>query len=235
MSDKQANNGALVRVEDVEKIFHRGSEDIHVLADLHLQVPAGEFLALMGPSGSGKTTLLNLIGGLDRPTRGEVSVAGERLDRLSDHRLAAWRARHIGFVFQLYNLMPMLTAERNVELPLLLTHLSKADRKKHVDAALAVVGLSHRAKHYPRTLSGGEQQRVGIARGIVTDPTLLLCDEPTGDLDRKAGDEILDLLQALNRQHHKTIIMVTHDPHASARAARTVYLNKGQLSNEPVK
>ena len=235
MSDNQSANGALVRVESVEKIFHRGSEDIHVLADLHLQVPTGEFLALMGPSGSGKTTLLNLIGGLDRPTRGEVVVAGEQLDRLSDHRLAAWRARHIGFVFQLYNLMPVLTAERNVELPLLLTHLSKAERKRHVDAALAVVGLSHRANHYPRTLSGGEQQRVGIARGIVTDPTLLLCDEPTGDLDRKAGNEILDLLQALNREHGKTIIMVTHDPHASARAARTVYLNKGQLSNEPVK
>jgi putative ABC transport system ATP-binding protein len=235
MSENQSNNGALVRVEDVEKNFRRGSEDIHVLADLHLQVPAGEFLALMGPSGSGKTTLLNLIGGLDRPTRGQVSVAGERLDQLSDHRLAAWRARHIGFVFQLYNLMPVLTAERNVELPLLLTHLSKAERQKHVDAALAVVGLSHRAKHYPRTLSGGEQQRVGIARGIVTDPTLLLCDEPTGDLDRKAGNEILDLLQALNREHGKTIVMVTHDPHASARATRTVYLDKGQLSNEPVK
>src|SRR5512136_2411765 len=235
MSDQQANNGALVRVEGVEKIFHRGSEDIHVLADLHLQVPTGEFLALMGPSGSGKTTLLNLIGGLDQPTRGEVTVAGERLDQLSNHRLAAWRARHIGFVFQLYNLMPMLTAEPNVELPLLQTHLSKADRKKHVDAALAVVGLSHRARHFPRTLSGGEQQRVGIARGIVTDPTLLLCDEPTGDLDRKAGDEILDLLQALNRDHGKTIIMVTHDPHASARASRTVYLDKGQLSNQPVK
>jgi putative ABC transport system ATP-binding protein len=154
---------------------------------------------------------------------------------LSDRTLAAWRARHVGFVFQLYNLMPVLTAERNVELPLLLTHLSKADRKKHVDAALAMVGLSHRAKHYPRTLSGGEQQRAGIARGIVTDPTLLLCDEPTGDLDRKAGNEILDLLQALNREHGKTIIMVTHDPHASARATRTVYLDKGQLSNEPVK
>lgn len=235
MNENQSNNGALVRVENVEKIFHRGSEDIHVLADLHLQVPAGEFLALMGPSGSGKSTLLNLIGGLDRPTRGLVTVAGERLDRLSDHRLAAWRARHVGFVFQLYNLMPVLTAERNVELPLLLTHLSKAERMKHVDAALAVVGLSHRAKHYPRTLSGGEQQRVGIARGIVTDPTLLLCDEPTGDLDRKAGNEILDLLQALNREHGKTIIMVTHDPHASARATRTVYLDKGQLSNEPVK
>ncbi|MGA2179221.1 MAG: ABC transporter ATP-binding protein [Verrucomicrobiota bacterium] len=235
MNENQSNHGALVRVENVEKIFHRGSEDIHVLADLHLQVPTGEFLALMGPSGSGKSTLLNLIGGLDRPTKGLVSVAGERLDQLSDHRLAAWRARHVGFVFQLYNLMPVLTAERNVELPLLLTHLSKAERMKHVETALAVVGLSHRAKHYPRTLSGGEQQRVGIARGIVTDPTLLLCDEPTGDLDRKAGNEILDLLQALNREHGKTIIMVTHDPHASARATRTVYLDKGQLSNEPVK
>ena len=235
MNENQSNNGALVRVENVEKIFHRGSEDIHVLADLHLQIPAGEFLALMGPSGSGKTTLLNLIGGLDRPTKGSVVVAGERIDQLSDRALAAWRARHVGFVFQLYNLMPVLTAERNVELPLLLTHLSKADRKKHVETALAVVGLSHRAKHYPRTLSGGEQQRAGIARGIVTDPTLLLCDEPTGDLDRKAGNEILDLLQALNREHGKTIIMVTHDPHASARASRTVYLDKGQLSNEPVK
>jgi putative ABC transport system ATP-binding protein len=235
MSENKPTNGALVRVEDVEKIFHRGSEDIHVLADLHLQVPTGEFLALMGPSGSGKTTLLNLIGGLDRPTGGTISVAGERLDQLSDRRLAAWRARHVGFVFQLYNLLPVLTAERNVELPLLLTHLSQAERQKHVETALAVVGLSHRAKHYPRTLSGGEQQRVGIARGIVTDPTLLLCDEPTGDLDRKAGNEILDLLQALNREHGKTIIMVTHDPHASARASRTVYLDKGQLSNEPVK
>jgi len=235
MSENKSNNGTLVQVEGVEKVFHRGSEDIHVLADLNLRVPSGEFLALMGPSGSGKTTLLNLIGGLDRPTNGAVTVAGERLDQLSDRALAAWRARHIGFVFQLYNLMPMLSAERNVELPLLLTHLSRAERQKHVETALAVVGLSHRAKHYPRTLSGGEQQRVGIARGIVTDPTLLLCDEPTGDLDRKSGDEILDLLQALNREHGKTIIMVTHDPHASARAVRTVYLNKGQLSNEPVK
>ncbi len=235
MSENPSNSEALVRVENAEKIFHRGSEDIHVLADLSLQVPAGEFLALMGPSGSGKTTLLNLIGGLDQPTRGTVTVAGERIDQLSGPALAAWRARHIGFVFQLYNLMPVLTAERNVELPLLLTHLSKAERKKHVEAALAVVGLSHRAKHYPRTLSGGEQQRVGIARGIVTDPTLLLCDEPTGDLDRKAGDGILDLLQALNREHGKTIIMVTHDPHASARASRTLHLEKGQLSNGEVK
>jgi len=228
-------NSTLVEVNDVEKVFHRGSEDIHVLKDLRLQVPAGEFLALMGPSGSGKSTLLNLVGGLDRPTRGTVKVGGERVDQLSDNKLAAWRARHIGFVFQLYNLLPVLSAERNVELPLLLSHLSKSERRKHVETALAVVGLSHRAKHYPRTLSGGEQQRVGIARAIVTDPTLLLCDEPTGDLDRKAGDEILDLLQALNRDHGKTIIMVTHDPHASARASRTVHLDKGQLSNEPVK
>ena len=228
-------NAALVSVDGVEKVFHRGSEDIHVLKDLHLKVPACEFLALMGPSGSGKSTLLNLIGGLDRPTRGSVSIAGEHIDELSDHKLAAWRARHIGFVFQLYNLLPVLTAERNVELPLLLTHLSKARRKRHVATALAIVGLSQRAKHFPRQLSGGEQQRVGIARAIVTDPTLLLCDEPTGDLDRKAGDEILDLLQALNREHAKTIVMVTHDPHASARASRTVYLDKGQLCDQPVR
>ena len=193
----------------------------------------GEFLALMGPSGSGKSTLLNLIGGLDRPTSGTVQIGEDRVDQLSDRQLAAWRARHVGFVFQFYNLLPVLTAERNVELPLLLTHLSnKAARRQHVDAALDVVGLSHRAKHYPRTLSGGEQQRVGIARAIVTDPTILLCDEPTGDLDRKSGDEILTLLQALNSEHGKTIIMVTHDPHASARASRTVHLDKGQLSNE---
>jgi len=231
----ESTDHVLVAVEGVEKVFHRGSEDIHVLKDLHLQVAAGEFLALMGPSGSGKSTLLNLIGGLDKPTRGSVSIAGDRVDRLSDRRLAAWRARHIGFVFQLYNLLPVLTAERNVELPLLLTHLSKARRKRHVATALAIVGLSQRAKHFPRQLSGGEQQRVGIARAIVTDPTLLLCDEPTGDLDRKAGDEILDLLQALNREHGKTIIMVTHDPHASARASRTVYLDKGQLGDQPVR
>jgi len=234
MSDPNVKTGVLVRVDNVEKIFHRGSEDIHVLAKLSLQVPAGEFLALMGPSGSGKSTLLNLIGGLDRPTNGTVEVAGDRIDTLSDRQLAAWRARHIGFVFQLYNLIPVLTAERNVELPLLLTPLTKAQRQKHVETALAMVGLSHRAKHYPRTMSGGEQQRVGIARGIVTDPTLLLCDEPTGDLDRKAGDEILNLLQALNREQGKTIIMVTHDPHASARAARTVHLTKGQLTPEAV-
>src|ERR1044071_3153674 len=225
-------NGTLVRVKDVEKVFRRGSEEIHVLSGLSLDVPRGEFLALMGPSGSGKSTLLNLIGGLDRPTRGSVEVGGERIDELSDRGLAAWRAQHIGLVFQFYNLLPVLNAERNVELPLLLTHLSKAERRKHVETALKAVGLSHRSRHYPRTLSGGEQQRVGIARAIVTDPTILLCDEPTGDLDRKSGDEILSLLQALNREQGKTIIMVTHDPHASHRAMRTLYLNKGRLTDQ---
>ena len=229
MNDNKAN-GVLVRVDGIDKVFHRGSEDIHVLSGLHLEVPSGEFLALMGPSGSGKSTLLNLIGGLDRPTNGSVSIGGDRIDQLSDCELAAWRARHVGLVFQFYNLLPVLSAERNVELPLLLTHLSKTERRKHVETALAIVGLSHRAKHSPRTLSGGEQQRVGIARAIVTDPTILLCDEPTGDLDRKSGDEVLTLLQSLNREQGKTIIMVTHDPHASARATRTVYLDKGRLS-----
>ena len=227
-----ADNHLAVELLGVEKVFRRGEETIHVLQGLALNVPKVDFLALMGPSGSGKSTMLNLIGGLDKPTQGSVRVGGESVNELNDRKLAAWRARHIGFVFQFYNLMPVLTAERNVELPLLLTHLSAKERKQHAAAALAVVGLSHRAKHFPRQLSGGEQQRVGIARAIVTDPTLLLCDEPTGDLDRKSGDEILDLLQALNHDHGKTIIMVTHDPHASARATHTVYLNKGQLSTE---
>ena len=227
-----ANDGVLVHVEDVDKTFHRGSEEIHVLSGLNLDVPTGEFLALMGPSGSGKTTLLNLMGGLDRPTKGSVGIGGKRIDQMSDRQLAKWRGRHVGLVFQFYNLLPVLTAERNVELPLLLTHLTKVERRKHVETALTMVGLRHRSRHSPRTLSGGEQQRVGIARAIVTDPTLLLCDEPTGDLDRKSGDEILGLLQALNREHGKTIIMVTHDPHASARATRTAYLDKGQLSAE---
>src|SRR3954470_14187895 len=225
-------NEVLVQVKDVEKVFRRGSEEIHVLAGLNLEVPKGEFLALMGPSGSGKSTLLNLIGGLDRPTKGLVVIGADRIDQMSDRELAAWRARHVGLIFQFYNLLPVLTAERNVELPLLLTHLSRSERRRHVETALKVVGLAHRSGHYPRTLSGGEQQRTGIARAIVTDPTLLLCDEPTGDLDRKSGDEILSLLQALNREQGKTIIMVTHDPHASARASRTVYLDKGKLSAE---
>ena len=220
---------ALVNIRDVTKTFHRGSEDIQVLASLDLTVAAGEFLALMGPSGSGKSTLLNLIGGLDRPTRGSVEIGGERIDQYTERGLAAWRARQIGFVFQFYNLMPVLTAQKNVELPLLLTHLDAKSRRQHAENALKVVGLSHRLSHYPRTLSGGEQQRVGIARAIATDPAILLCDEPTGDLDRKSGDEILTLLQTLNKEQGKTIIMVTHDPHASARASRIVHLEKGQL------
>jgi putative ABC transport system ATP-binding protein len=222
----------LIQIKNVSRTFRRGSEEIHVLSGLSLEVKAGDFLALMGPSGSGKSTLLNLIGGLDRADQGTVQIGNDAIDQLNDRQLAAWRARHVGFVFQFYNLMPALNAARNVELPLLLTHLSKSERKKHVETALGVVGLSHRLTHYPRTLSGGEQQRVGIARAIVTDPTLLLCDEPTGDLDRKSGDEILSLLQALNREHGKTIVMVTHDPHASARATHTVHLDKGQLSTE---
>jgi len=220
----------LVRVRDVHKYFTRGSERIDVLKGVNLDIPRGDFLALMGPSGSGKTTLLNLIGGLDSPTSGSVSVAGETISSLSGGALSRWRARNIGFVFQLYNLLPVLTAERNVELPLLLTKLAKADRQKRVGIALKVVGLDERAKHYPRQLSGGQEQRVGIARAIVTDPTLLLCDEPTGDLDRKAGDEILDLLQALNRDQGKTIVMVTHDPHAADRARHTLHLEKGTLT-----
>ena len=227
------NKQNLVSISNVDKVFKRGSEEIHVLGGLDLEIPDGEFLALMGPSGSGKSTLLNLIGGLDRPSQGTVEIGGELIDELSARRLAAWRARHVGLVFQFYNLMPVLTAQKNVELPLLLTHLSRSERKKRAAIALDVVGLSNRNDHYPRTLSGGEQQRVGIARAIVTDPTILLCDEPTGDLDRKSGDEVLDLLQALNRGQGKTIVMVTHDIHAAARASRTLYLNKGRLSTEP--
>jgi putative ABC transport system ATP-binding protein len=187
----------------------------------------------MGPSGSGKSTLLNLIGGLDQPSNGEIEVGGQRIDAMSEGALARWRADHVGFIFQMYNLLPVLSAERNVELPLLLTSLSRAERRKRTHAALQLVGLSDRAKHKPRELSGGQEQRVGIARAIVSDPTLLLCDEPTGDLDRKSGDEILDLLQALSEQHGKTIIMVTHDPHAAARASHTLHLTKGQLTREP--
>ena len=223
----------LVTATNLHKEFRRGGERIDVLQGVNLEIPPGDFLALMGPSGSGKTTLLNLLGGLDSPTRGTITVAGQRIDEMSSGQLARWRASHVGFVFQLYNLLPVLTAERNVELPLLLTKLSSKERKRHVEVALRVVGLSDRAKHYPRQLSGGQEQRVGIARAVVTDPTLLLCDEPTGDLDRKAGDEILDLLQALNRENGKTIVMVTHDPHAAARAKRVLYLDKGVLTTEP--
>ncbi len=220
---------ALVRIRGVHKYFRRGSERIDVLKGVDLDIPRGAFLALMGPSGSGKTTLLNLMGGLDTPTAGSVEVGGVPIQDLRGGRLARWRSQHVGFVFQLYNLLPVLTAERNVELPLLLTRLSKAERRRRAAIALRIVGLSDRARHYPRQLSGGQEQRVGIARAIVTDPTLLLCDEPTGDLDRKAGDEILDLLQALNREHGKTIVMVTHDPHAADRAKRVLHLEKGTL------
>jgi putative ABC transport system ATP-binding protein len=220
---------ALVKVNGVHKYFTRGSERIDVLQGVNLEIPRGDFLALMGPSGSGKTSLLNLMGGLDRPSAGSIEVGGTNIAALSGGMLSKWRANNIGFVFQLYNLLPVLTAERNVDLPLLLTRLSKAERKKRVDIALKVVGLADRARHYPRQLSGGQEQRVGIARAIVTDPTLLLADEPTGDLDRKAGDEILDLLQALNRDHGKTIVMVTHDPRAAERAKRTLHLEKGVL------
>ena len=223
---------SLVSIKDLHKVYQRGAERIDVLKGVHLDIPEGDFLALMGPSGSGKTTLLNLMGGLDTPSEGTVVVGGDRIDSMSGGRLSAWRARHIGFVFQMYNLLPVLTAARNVELPLLLTKLGKADRRKRVQVALSVVGLGERANHYPRQLSGGQEQRVGIARAIVTDPTLLLCDEPTGDLDRKSGDEVLDLLQALNREHGKTIVMVTHDPHAAARTKRTLHLDKGVLVQE---
>ena len=221
---------SLVRLRGVAKDYRRGAETVHVLHALDLDIPKGDFLALMGPSGSGKSTLLNLIGGLDRPTGGSIEVGGQRTDTMSSSDLGQWRANHVGFVFQMYNLLPVLSAERNVELPLLLKRLSSGERRKRAHAALSLVGLSDRAKHKPRELSGGQEQRVGIARAIVSDPTLLLCDEPTGDLDRKAGDEILDLLQALNQQQGKTIIMVTHDPHAAARAKHTLHLNKGQLS-----
>jgi putative ABC transport system ATP-binding protein len=227
-------DNVLVRASGLHKEFRRGSERIDVLQGVDLEIPAGDFLALMGPSGSGKTTLLNLLGGLDSPTGGTITIAGQRIDQMSSGQLARWRASNIGFVFQLYNLLPVLTAERNVELPLLLTKLSRKERRRHVEVALRVVGLTDRARHYPRQLSGGQEQRVGIARAIVIDPTLLLCDEPTGDLDRKAGDEILDLLQALNRESGKTIVMVTHDPHAAARATRVLHLDKGVLTTEPV-
>ena len=224
---------ALVRVHGVHKYFTRGSERIDVLKGVNIEIPQGDFVALMGPSGSGKTTLLNLLGGLDAPSSGAVEVAGTNIAQLSGGQLARWRAHHIGFVFQLYNLLPVLTAERNVELPLLLTNLDREQRMRRVAAALKLVGLEHRARHRPRELSGGQEQRVGIARAIVTDPTLLLCDEPTGDLDRKSGEEVLDLLQALNRANGKTIVMVTHDPHAAARAGRVLHLEKGVLTTEP--
>jgi putative ABC transport system ATP-binding protein len=228
----KAADPVVVKLRGVAKQYQRGSEVVPVLEKLDLDLPRGDFVALMGPSGSGKTTLLNLIGGLDRPTTGSIDVDGVSIDKLSNAALGRWRADHVGFVFQMYNLLPVLSAERNVELPLLLTKLGKSDRRQRVHTALSLVGLADRMKHKPRELSGGQEQRVGIARAIVTDPTLLLCDEPTGDLDRKSGDEVLDLLQALNRKHGKTIVMVTHDPHAAERANRTLHLEKGRLERE---
>ncbi|HXS28616.1 MAG TPA: ABC transporter ATP-binding protein [Steroidobacteraceae bacterium] len=221
---------AVVSLKNVVKRYSRGKQQVEVLHGLNLTVESGEFLALMGPSGSGKTTLLNLIGGLDRPDEGEVWVAGSRLDELSSGELARWRARHVGFVFQFYNLLPVLTAERNVEVPLLLTKLSRSQRKQNVQAALELVGLADRAKHKPAELSGGQQQRVAIARAIIADPTLLVCDEPTGDLDRSSAEEILGLLEILNRKQGKTIIMVTHDPLAAAHASRRLHVDKGTLT-----
>jgi putative ABC transport system ATP-binding protein len=219
----------LVSVKNVVKYYTRGKQKVEVLHRLSINIEAGEFLALMGPSGSGKTTLLNLIGGLDSPDEGEIDVGGRRIDKLSNLELANWRARNIGFVFQFYNLMPMLSAERNVELPLLLTSLPPSRRRQNVRAALQLVGLADRARHKPSELSGGQQQRVAIARALITDPSLLVCDEPTGDLDRNTAEDILNLLQTLNREQQKTIIMVTHDPKAAEYASRHVHLDKGAL------
>jgi putative ABC transport system ATP-binding protein len=225
---------ALVEIRDVTKHYLRGKQKVEVLHGISLDIPDGDFVALMGPSGSGKTTLLNLIGGLDQPTSGEIRVQGERIDQMSGSQLAAWRARHVGFVFQFYNLLPVLTAERNVELPLLLTSMGKAERLKRANIALEIVGLKDRARHKPKELSGGQEQRVAIARALVSDPTLLVCDEPTGDLDRKTADEILTLLQRLNREYGKTIVMVTHDPKAAEYARRTLHLDKGTLVDAAV-
>ncbi|WP_084645578.1 ABC transporter ATP-binding protein [Marinimicrobium agarilyticum] len=223
------NETALVHCTNLGKSYRKGKESVPVLSNLNLNIPKGDFLALMGPSGSGKTTLLNLLGGLDSPTDGSLEIAGERIDRFSRSQLTRWRARHVGFIFQFYNLMPVLSAERNVELPLLLTKLSSKQRKKQVAIALELVGLKDRAKHKPSELSGGQEQRVAIARAIVSDPDLLLCDEPTGDLDRTTADDILSLLQTLNQQQGKTIVMVTHDPLAAEYAQRTLHLDKGTL------
>jgi putative ABC transport system ATP-binding protein len=221
--------GALIEIENLSKAYTRGKQKVEVLHHVNLEVAAGDFLALMGPSGSGKTTLLNLIGGLDTPTGGSIAVGGKRIDRLGAGALAKWRASNVGFVFQFYNLMPMLSAQKNVELPLLLTRLKGSQRKRNAAIALQLVGLSDRTSHKPAELSGGQQQRVAIARAIVSDPTLLVCDEPTGDLDRESAEEVLGLLQSLNRDHGKTIVMVTHDPKAAEHATHTLHLDKGTL------
>lgn len=225
---------AIVECRDVEKQFVKGRETVEVLTGINLDIEEGDFLALMGPSGSGKTTLLNLIGGLDHPTRGSIVVGGSDLEELSGRALAKWRSEHIGFIFQFYNLLPVLNAQRNVELPLLLTNLSRAQRQKNAATALEIVGLTDRAKHKPGELSGGQQQRVAIARAIVADPKLLVCDEPTGDLDRETADEILGLLETLNRDHHKTVIIVTHDPKAASHAKKTLHMDKGKLVEEAI-
>ena len=224
-----SGNGSLIQVRKLDKRYVRGSEEIHVLQGLNLDVEAGDFVAFMGPSGSGKTTLLNLLGGLDVPTSGSVTVAGDEISHLSAAKLTAWRARHVGFIFQMYNLIPVLTAFQNVELPLLLTKLSKAERRRHVETALELVGLANRMKHYPRQLSGGQKQRVAIARALVADPTFLLADEPTGDLDRRSAEEIMELITRLVDEHGKTVLMVTHDPRAAERAHALLHLDKGVL------
>ena len=221
--------GSLIQVRGIDKTYQRGQEEIDVLRGLNLDVNKGQFVAFMGPSGSGKTTLLNLLGGLDVPTRGGITVAGDEITHMSRGKLTEWRARHVGFIFQMYNLIPVLTAFQNVELPLLLTNLSKAERKKHVETALTVVGLAQRMNHYPRQLSGGQEQRVAIARAIVTDPSFLLADEPTGDLDRKSADEIMALIRTLVNDHGKTVLMVTHDPMVARQADVTFHLDKGVL------
>jgi putative ABC transport system ATP-binding protein len=227
--DGRSDANSLIQIRGLDKTYRRGDEEIHVLQGLNLDVDRGEFVAFMGPSGSGKTTLLNLLGGLDVPSRGSITVDRDEITHMSGNKLTEWRARHVCFIFQMYNLIPVLTAFQNVELPLLLTKLSKSERRQHVETALAVVGLSDRMKHYPRQLSGGQEQRVAIARAIVADPTFLLCDEPTGDLDRKSADEILGLLTQFSKDYAKTILMVTHDPLAAERAQATLQLNKGVL------
>jgi putative ABC transport system ATP-binding protein len=228
--DGGANSNSLISVRNLGKNYRRGSEEIHVLQGLNLDVDAGDFVAFMGPSGSGKTTLLNLMGGLDVPSQGSIRVAGDEITSMSAGKLTSWRARHVGFVFQMFNLIPVLTAFQNVELPLLLTSLSKSERRTHVESALTLVGLADRMKHFPRQLSGGQEQRVAIARAIVTDPTFLLCDEPTGDLDRRSADEVLELVQRLTEDHKKTVLLVTHDPLAAERAHSILHLDKGVLA-----
>ena len=230
--DGVGGTSSLISARGLDKKYSRGGEEIHVLQGLNLDVQKGEFVAFMGPSGSGKTTLLNLLGGLDVPSHGSITVAGDEITHMSRSRLTEWRARHVGFVFQMYNLIPVLTAFQNVELPLLLTRLSKSERRQHVETALALVGLAERMHHYPRQLSGGQEQRVAIARAIVSDPNFLLCDEPTGDLDRKSADEIMELIERLVKEYGKTVLMVTHDPVVAQRANVTLHLDKGVLVDE---